>query len=133
MFALLAFLCGLSVAPYTHAHHTIHAVSDAHHQHGDTLVHTHASPHAHGDADRSAPSPAEPDEDEQIWTVNSFVFEQAVPSPVPSPVLLLSGDLHVPLVSVWLGADRPQPKSHGTPVGPPSGLRAPPAFLPTFV
>src|SRR5215204_1810903 len=81
----------------------------------------------------SESEPAGQDEsDEQIWAVNGFVFQQPVPSHAPSPVLLVFGGPHVQLTSIWLGADRPQPKSHGPPVGSPSGLRAPPAFLPTF-
>jgi hypothetical protein len=131
--AVLALLFGLSAAPYTHAHHAIESVSDEHHPYGDTLVHTHASPHSHDDADHSEPEPAGKEEsDEQIWAVNGFVFQQPVPSHAPSPVLLVGGGPHVQLTSIWLGADRPQPKSHGPPVGSPSGLRAPPVFIPTF-
>lgn len=131
--AVLALLFGLSAAPYTHAHHDIESVSDEHHPYGDTLVHTHASPHSHHDADHSEPEPADKKEsDEQIWAVNGFVFQQPVPSHAPSPVLLVFGEPHVQLTSIWLGAPRTQPKAHGPPVGSPSGLRAPPAFLPTF-
>ncbi len=131
--AVLAFLCGFSAAPYTHAHHAIDSVSDEHHPHGDTLVHTHASPHSHHDADHSEPQPAgKEDSDEQIWSVDSFVFQQSVPSQAPFPVLLVSGEPHVQLTSMGFAADRLQPKAHGPPIGSPSGLRAPPAFLPTF-
>ena len=131
--AVLALLVGLSAAPYTHAHHAIESVSDEHHPYGDTLVHTHASPHSRHDADHSKPEPAGKEEsDEQIWAVNGFVFQQPVPSHAPSPVLLVSGELHVQLTCFWLGAPRMQPKAHGPPVGSPSGLRAPPVFLPTF-
>ena len=131
--AVLGFLCGFSAAPYTHAHHAIDSVGDEHHPKGDTLVHTHASPHAHHDADHSEPEPAgDEDRDEQIWSVDSFVFQQSVPSPAPSPVLLVFGEPHVQLISSWLGADRPQPTAHGPPVGSPFGLRAPPASPPTF-
>src|SRR5690606_22194573 len=128
-----ALLFGLSAAPYTHAHHAIGSVSDEHHPYGDTLVHTHASPHSHDDADRSEPEPAGKEEsDEQIWAVNGFVFQQPVPGQAPSPVLLVFDGPHDQLTSTWSGADRPQPRSHGPPVGSPSGLRAPPAFLPAF-
>ena len=131
--AVLALLFGLSAAPYTHAHHAIESVSDEHHPYGDTLVHTHVSPHTHDDADHSEPEPAGKEEsDEQIWTVNGFVCQQPVPSHAPSHVLLVFGEPHVQLTGIWLGTDRPQPKSHGPPVGSPSGLRAPPAFLPAF-
>jgi hypothetical protein len=131
--AVLALLFGLSAAPYTHAHHAIASVSDEHHPYGDTLVHTHASPHSHHDADDSEPAPAGQEEsDERIWAVNGFVFQQPVPSHAPSPVLLVLGEPHVQLTSVWLGAPRMQPQAHGPPVGSPSGLRAPPAFLPTL-
>ena len=131
--AVLAFLCGFSAAPYTHAHHAIDSVSDEHHPRGETLVHTHASPHAHHDADHPEPEPAgDEDRDDQIWSVDSFVFQQSVPSQAPFPALQVSGEPHVQLTSMGFVADRPQPKSHGPPVGSPSGLRAPPAFLPTF-
>ena len=131
--AVLGFLCGFSAAPYTHAHHAIDSVSDEHHPYGDTVVHTHASPHAHHGANHSEPEPGSPEEDdEQIWSVNSFVFQQPVPSHAPPPVLLVFGEPHVQLTCIWLGAPRMQPKAHGPPVGPPSGLRAPPTFLPTF-
>jgi hypothetical protein len=131
--AVLAFLYGFSAAPYTHAHHAIDSASDERHPHGETLVHTHASPHSHHGADHPEPDPAgNQDRDEQIWSVDSFVFQQPVASHAPSPVLLVFGEPHVQLTSIWLGADRPQPKAHGPPVGSPSGLRAPPAFLPAF-
>jgi hypothetical protein len=132
--AVLALLFGLSAAPYTHAHHAIESVSDEHHRYGDTLVHTHASPHSHHDADPSGPKPAGKEEsDEQIWAVNGFVFQQSVPSHAPPAVLLVFGEPHVQLTSIWLRALRMQPQAHGPPVGSPSGLRAPPALLPTFV
>lgn len=131
--ALLAFLYGFSAAPYRHSHHAIDSASDALHPRGDTLVHTHASPHSHHDTDHSEPEPAgKEDSDEQIWSVDSFVFQHAVPSHGPSPALQVYGEPHVQLTSIWLAADRLQPKAHGPPVGSPSGLRAPPAFLPTF-
>lgn len=131
--AVLALLFGLSAAPYTHAHHAIDSVSDEDHPRGDTLVHTHASPHSHHDADHSEPEPAgKDDSDEQIWSVDSFVFQQPVPSQAPSPVLLVFGEPHVHLTSSWLGVDRPQPNAHGPPVGSPFGLRAPPASQPAF-
>lgn len=128
--AVLAFLYGFSAAPYTHAHHAIDAVSDEHHPHGETLVHAHASAHSHHDADH--PEPGKEDSDDQILSVESFVFQQPVPGHAPSPVLVVFGEPHVHRTSIWLSAHRPQPKAHGPPVGPPSGLRAPPAFLPTF-
>ena len=131
--AVLAFLSGFSAAPYTHAHHAIDSVSDEHHPHGDTLVHTHASPHSQHDADHPERVPAgKEDSDDQIWSVDSFVFQHPVPSPAPSVVLVVCRELHVQLTSLWLGADRLQPKAHGPPIGLPSGLRAPPAFLPLF-
>ena len=129
--AVLAFLYGFSAAPYTHAHHAIDSVSDEHHPHGDTLVHTHASPHSHHDADHPEREPADKeDSDDQIWSVDSFVFQQPAPGHAPPVVLLVFGELHVQLTSIVLGADLPQPRAHGPPVGSPSGLRAPPAFLP---
>ena len=131
--AVLAFLYGLSAAPYTHAHHAIDSVTDERHPHGDTLVHTHASPHGHQNAGHPEPEPAgKEDRDERTWSVDSFVFQQSAPSHVPSPVLQVSGEPHVEQTSIWLAADRPQPKAHGPPVGCPFGLRAPPAFLPTY-
>jgi hypothetical protein len=131
--AVLAFLHGFSAVPYTHAHHAIDSASDDRHPHGETLVHTHASPHAHDGADHPEPDPAGTQRrDEQIWSVDSFVFQQPVPTHVPSPVLLVFGEPHVQLISTWLGADRPQPNSHGPPAGSASGLRAPPACLPAF-
>jgi hypothetical protein len=132
MAAVLVLLCGFSAAPYTHAHHAIDSVGDERHAHGDTLVHTHASPHAHRDAGHPAPLPADPDEDEQIWSVNSFVFQQTDPSPAPSPVLLAFVEPYAQLTSHCLRVDRPQPTAHGPPVGSPSGLRAPPAFQPAI-
>jgi hypothetical protein len=131
--AVLALLFGLSAAPYTHAHHAIASVSDEHHPYGDTLVHTHASPHSHHDAHHSDHEPTGNEEsDEQIWAVNSFVFQQTVPRHASSPVVLVFGEPHVQLTSIWLAAPRMQPQAHGPPVGSPPGLRAPPAFLPTF-
>ena len=131
--AVLALLFGLSAAPYTHAHHAIESVSDELHPYGDTFVHTHASPHSHHDADHSVPEPAKEEEsDEQIWTVHGFVCQQPVPSHAPAHVLLVFGKPDVRLTSMWLGSDRLQPKAHGPPIGSPSGLRAPPAFLPAF-
>lgn len=131
--AVLAFLCGFSAAPYTHAHHAIDAVSDEHHPQWETLVHTHASAHAHDDADHSEPEPAgNEDSDDQIWSVDSFVCQQPAPGHAPSPVLVVLGESQVQLTSPRLGVDRPQPKAHGPPAGSPSGLRAPPVSLPTF-
>jgi hypothetical protein len=130
--AVLAFLCGFSAAPYTHAHHAIDSSSDELHPHGDTLVHTHASPHSHHDTDHSEPGPGKEDRDERIWSVDSFLFQQSVPSHASSPVLQAFGEPFVQLTSSGFAADRLQPRVHGPPVGSPSGLRAPPAFLPTF-
>ena len=129
--AVLALLSGLSSAPYMHAHHAIQTVTDEHHPYGHTLVHTHASPHSQHDADHSQPADEEAS-DEQTWAVNGFLFQQPVPSHAPSPALLVFGEPHLQLTSIWLGAHRPQPQAHGPPVGSPSGLRAPPAFPPTF-
>lgn len=128
--AVLAFLSGFSAAPYTHAHHAIESVGDEHHPRGETLVHTHASPHLHHDADHPEPEPAGRDGDEQIWRVHGFVFQQPAPTHSPPLVLVLFGELHVQLTSIWLGGDRLPPKAHGPPAGAPSGLRAPPALLP---
>ena len=131
--AVLAFLNGFSAAPFTHAHHAIDSASDTLHPHGDTLVHTHASPHSHHDTDHSGPGPAgTEDNDEQVWSVDSFVFQQSVPSHAPAPVLQVFDEPYAELTSTWLVLDRLQPKAHGPPVGSPSGLRAPPAFLPPF-
>jgi hypothetical protein len=131
--AVLAVLYGCSAAPYTHAHHAIDSARDERHPHGETLVHTHASPHSRHGPDHPGPDPdGSHDSDEQIWSVDGFVFQQPVPSHPPSPVLLVFGEPHVQLTSSWLGADRPQPTAHGPPVGSPSGLRAPPALLPAF-
>jgi hypothetical protein len=131
--AVLAFLCGFYAAPYTHAHHTIDSVSDEHHPHGDTLVHTHAAPHADRAGDHPGPAPAGHEgRGELIWSMENFVFQQPVPSHAPSPALLVFGQPHVQLASAWLGAERPQPKAHGPPSNSPSGLRAPPASLPPF-
>lgn len=131
--AVLALLAGLSAAPYTHAHHAIASVSDEHHPKGATLVHTHAAPHAHQAADHSLPGPAGHEErDEQIWSVDGFVFEQTVPDPAPSPGLLAVGEPPIVLTIVGPGAERPHPTAHGPPIGSPSGLRAPPDSLPTF-
>jgi hypothetical protein len=65
--SVLAFVCGFAAAPYTHAHHAIDSVGDGRHPHGDTLVHAHASPHAHHDADHPDPEPAREGEHDQIW------------------------------------------------------------------
>ena len=132
--AVLALLFGLSsAAPYTHAHRAIASASDEHHPKGDSLVHTHSSPHAHHDADHPDPEPAgDEDREDQIWSVNNFVFQQSPGSPAPPPVLLVFGELHVPLTSRGFGVDRPSPRAHGPPIGSPPGLRAPPASLPTL-
>ena len=131
--AVLAFLHGLSAAPYRHAHHAIDSASDELHPHGNTLVHTHASPHSYRHAHQAEPESAgKEDSDEQVWSVDSFVFQQSVPSHAPFLVLQVSGEPSVQLTGRWLTADRLQPRAHGPPTGSPSGLRAPPAFLPTF-
>jgi hypothetical protein len=135
LLAVLALLFGLPAAPYTHAHHAIDSVSDEHHPHGESLVHTHASPHSHHDPAGSDHAPADEDKEEreeQIWAVKGFLFQQPVASHAASPVLLVSDEPLVQLTRVWVGAPRMQPPAHGPPVGCPSGLRAPPAFLPTF-
>lgn len=131
--AALALLHGFAAAPFTHAHHGIDSVSDERHPHGETLVHTHASPHAHHDADHTDPDAASRDgRSERIWSVESFLFQPPVSSQGPSPVLLVFGEPHVPLTSMWLGVSRPEPMAHGPPLGSPTALRAPPAFLPLF-
>jgi hypothetical protein len=131
--AVLALLYGFGAAPYTHAHHAIDSVSDARHPHGATLVHTHASSHAHPDADRSGSEPAGSEEgDEQMWSVDRFAFQRTVPTDAPSPALHAFGEPHVQPTSIPMSSERLQPKAHGPPVGTPSGLRAPPVFLPAF-
>jgi hypothetical protein len=130
--AVLAFVHGLSTAPYTHAHHAIDSASDERHPHGATLVHTHASPHSDHGAAHPLPGPAGGQDSEQVWSVDSFVFQQPIQSHAPLPALLVSFAPHTQLTSMWLGADRPHPKAHGPPIGSPPGLRAPPAFLPAF-
>jgi hypothetical protein len=132
--AVLALLYGVSAAPYAHAHHAIDSASDEHHPMGATLVHMHASPHAHHDADRHDPEPAgDDDRGDRIWSIDSFAFQPPAPNRAPSPVLLVFGEPHVQLTCSGSRADRLQPKAHGPPVGSSSGLRAPPAFPPTFV
>lgn len=136
--AALACCYGFSAAPFTHAHQGTGSVSDARHPRGETLVHTHASPHAHHDADHTAPVAASlaashEDGSERIWSLESFVFQPPAPNPAPVPVLCVFGEPHIQLTGVSLGVPPPQPKAHGPPVGSPSGLRAPPAFLPLFV
>lgn len=128
--ALLTFLCGFSAAPYTHAHHDIDSVSDEHHPHGDTLIHTHASPHSHHDADDSKPQPAgqEDHDDDQIWSVQTFVSQQPPSGDTPPVVLVVFGELHVYLTITWIAGNWRQPKAHGPPIGGPYGLRAPPAL-----
>jgi hypothetical protein len=131
---VLALLCGVWAAPYMHAHRTMDPRSDGPHPHGRTLLHNHASPHAHHDAGRGDADPAGlPDEAEQIWSVDSFVFRQPVPGQAPTPALMAYGEPQVPLTSACLGAHPPQPRAHGPPPGSPSGLRAPPAFPPASV
>jgi hypothetical protein len=130
--AVLAFLCGFSAAPYTHAHHEIDSVTDEYHPHGETLVHTHASPHSQHDATHSLPGSHGKADVDSIWSVDNFVFQPPVPSHAPSPVLWVFGEPHVQLTSTGSGVDRPQPNAHGPPVGSPLGLRAPPASLPAF-
>ena len=130
--SVLAFVCGLAAAPYTHAHHAIDSVGDERHPHGDTLVHAHASPHAHQDADHPDRGPAREEEHDQIWSLNSSVSERPAPSHAPSVVLVAFGEPHVHLPGLWVDADRLQPKAHGPPVGSLTSLRAPPAFLPAF-
>ena len=132
--AVLAFLYGFSAAPFAHRHHAIDSVSDEQHPHGETLVHTHTSPHSHHGADRSEPRPAgREDSDEQIWSVASFVPHQSAFSHTQPPALQVFGELYVELASVRLAAERWWPRAHGPPVQLPSGLRAPPAFLPAIV
>lgn len=131
--AVVALLYGFSVAPYTHAHHAIDAVSDERHPHGQTLVHTHATPHAHHDAQRSeSQASGTHDDAERIWSVDGFVFQQPVPSRAPAPVLLVFGEPPLGLTSVWLGAQRPQPKAHAPPFAWTSPVRAPPVVPPSF-
>jgi hypothetical protein len=131
--AVLALLYGLFAAPYTHAHHAIDSVSDEHHPHGQSLVHTHATPHGHHDNDKFSPeASATHDGDEQIWSVDSFLFQQPTLTHPPTPALLVFAEPPIVLISVWLGADRPQPKAHGPPLAWSSALRAPPVLLPTF-
>jgi hypothetical protein len=131
---VLALLCGVWAAPYTHAHRALDSGAGGHHPHGRTLIHTHASPHAHHDAGRPDADPAgHPDEADRIWSVDSFVLRQPVPSQAPAPVLMVHGEPPVQLTSACLSAHPPQPKAHGPPIGSPSGLRAPPAFPPAFV
>jgi hypothetical protein len=132
--AALALLYGFSAAPLTHAHHAIDSVSDERHPSGETIVHTHASPHAHHDADHTDSAAASHEgSSERIWSVESFVFQPPTPNRAPVPVLCVFGEPHVPLTGISLGVPAPQPKAHGPPVESPSGLRAPPAFPPPFV
>ena len=131
--ALVALLYGLSAAPYTHAHHSIDSVSDPRHPHGESLVHTHAAPHGHHDDEESSPEASEKhDGNDRIWSVDTFLFQQPALTHAPAPVLLVFGERPLPLTSVWLGADRPQPKAHGPPLSSSAALRAPPVLLPTF-
>lgn len=130
--SVLAVVCGFAAAPYTHAHHAIDSVGDERHPHGDTLVHAHASPHAHQDADHPDPEPAREDEHDQIWSVNSSVSGRPAPGHAPSVLLVTCGEPQVHLPRLWVDADRLQPKAHGPPVGSPASLRAPPAILPAL-
>lgn len=130
--AVLALLYGLSAAPYTHAHHAIDSVSDERHPHGETLVHTHASPHSQDGADHPERGAGDRDSDEQIWSVDGFVFQQPASGHAPFPALQVVGEPYVRLTSMCLTADQLEPRAHGPPVGSPSGLRAPPAFLPAL-
>jgi hypothetical protein len=131
---VLALLCGVWAAPYTHAHRELDSGAGGHHPHGRTLIHTHASPHAHQDAGRPDADPAgHPDETDEIWSVDGFLFRQPAPSQPPAPVLMVYSEPQVEVTSARLSAHPPQPQAHGPPLGSPSGLRAPPAFLPALV
>jgi hypothetical protein len=130
--AVLACLYGFSAAPYTHAHHTVASVIDERGPAGPPLVHTHVSPHSHHDADHPERGPVGHDSQDQIWSVDNFVFQQASSTHDPGVDVVIAGKPHIQLRSMWLGADRLPPRAHGPPVGPPSGLRAPPVFLPAF-
>lgn len=131
--AVLALLCGFSAAPYTHAHHAIDSVRDGHHPHGDTLVHTHASPHSHRHADHPGQEPADrEDGTDQIWSMNTFVFQPLATGHAPLPALVAFDELHVQLSILWRGAHRTRPTAHGPPIGLPPGLRAPPAVPPAL-
>ena len=126
----IAIVCSFAAAPYTHAHHAIDSVGDERHGHGDTLVHAHASPHAHQGADDDDQEPGREDEHDQIWSVNSSVVAQAASGHATPFVLVMSGELHVHLTSVWVDASPLHPKAHGPPVGSLASVRAPPAYLP---
>jgi hypothetical protein len=130
--AVLACLSGFFAAPYTHAHHAIASVIDDQQTAAPPLVHTHASPHSHHDADHPERGPAGHDSQDQIWSVDNFVFQQAASTHDPGVDLVITGTSHIQLRSIWLRADRLPPRAHGPPVGPPSGLRAPPVFLPAL-
>jgi hypothetical protein len=132
--SVLALLYGLTAAPYTHAHQAIDAESDEHHLEGQTLVHTHATPHPHHhDAEElGAAIAGNHAGTERVWSVDSFLFQQPPVNPAPGPALLAFGEPPVALTSVWLGAHRPQPRAHGPPLALSSPLRAPPAFPPLF-
>lgn len=131
---VLALLSGLLASPYTHAHKAIDSVTDEHHPHGQTLVHTHATSHAHhdDDSDRSEPEAGRSHEPDRIWSVASFLFQQPSLPGAPAPALFECVEAPPVLTSVWLGAARPQPKAHGPPLELSSPLRAPPALLPQF-
>lgn len=131
--AALALLYGFSAAPFTHAHRVIDPVSDEGHPHGTTLVHTHASSHTHHDGDDTRPGAPGQEHGERTWSVESFVFQPVAHADAPVPVLCEFGELHIQLTDNSQGIPLPQPKAHGPPVGQPSGLRAPPAFLPLYV
>ena len=119
--------------PYVHAHQGIHRVADEDHPHGETLVHSHLTPHSHDhDESEDAPDSDSTDED-RIWSVAMFVAQQ--PAPVSTNVFLVvafaaSQD---PVETQRLLVDRDRPRAHAPPLVHSPSLRAPPAVLPIFI
>lgn len=124
--AVLALLLGLAAAPYTHVHQAFEAPGDEHHSHAPTLIHSHVSSHSpERDAGDAGAHVGEASA-ERIWSINSFVFQQAAAPHAPTSALFVSAVAFAEVTSVWLGAHRTHPEAHAPPPTSSSGLRAPP-------
>ena len=128
--AVLTILLGLVVLPHTHLHASA-ASADAHHDHHAPLVHAHVTPHDH-DAEPVDEGSDDEGGDQQIRSVDAFVFQPGAAPSAPMPVVIATALIHFKVPELPARVIPAHPPAHGPPLASTSALRAPPLAPPAL-
>lgn len=124
--SVLALLLGLVAAPDAHVHQSAHGLSDAQQSHRITVLHAHVTPHPAAPDSHHHPVDNSHDTDQEMWSVDGFVFQPASPQHAPLPAVVVSHIVHVMSAGTAEAVSVTQPRAHGPPAVAGPSLRGPP-------